>query len=99
MTNRVVEYELSTAYALGVTLKEYRKQQALTLRDLSSKAHISLSFLSEIERGLKEPSSTVISEIASALDLPMSNLYLDVARKFRTLEIIQQQKRKERVLQ
>jgi len=94
MTNRALEYELSTAYALGSTLKQYRTQQDLTLRDLSAKSHISLSFLSEIERGIKEPSSTVIANISQALDLPLSNLYLDVAKAFRYQEI----KRKEKEL-
>ena len=43
--------------ALGEVVREQRLANGLHLRDVSDKGHLSYSFLSEVERGLKECSS------------------------------------------
>lgn len=64
---------------VGEVLRERRRAQDLTLRDLSAKARVSLSYISEIERGHKEPSSELLSALADALEIPLSQVLLQVS--------------------
>lgn len=64
---------------MGEVLRARRRAQGMTLRDLSSKARVSLSYISEIERGQKEPSSELLAALADALDIPLSNVLLQVS--------------------
>ena len=57
---------------LGEVLREQRLEQGRTLRDVSSRAGVSLGYLSEIERGQKEASSECLAAISAALDTPLS---------------------------
>lgn len=59
---------------LGGALREVRISENLTLREVSSKARVSLGYLSEIERGQKEASSELLNAICGALDIPLSGL-------------------------
>lgn len=52
---------------LGARLRHLRRERDLTLADTASHAGISVQYLSEIERGRKEPSSEVISAVLGAL--------------------------------
>jgi transcriptional regulator with XRE-family HTH domain len=54
--------------ALGIVLKDLRIKQGWTLRELSTKALMSLGYLSEIERGVKEVSSDLMFGLCEALD-------------------------------
>jgi XRE family transcriptional regulator, stress-response regulator len=40
---------------------------------------VSLGYISEVERGQKEPSSELLAALAGALDVPLSRLLLDVS--------------------
>jgi transcriptional regulator with XRE-family HTH domain len=57
---------------LGDELRRQRLHQRRTLREVSSKARVSLGYLSEVERGQKEASSELLSSICTALDVPLS---------------------------
>lgn len=57
---------------LGEILRRHRTAQHRTLRDVSDGARVSLGYLSEVERGQKEPSSELLSSICGALDIPLS---------------------------
>jgi transcriptional regulator with XRE-family HTH domain len=46
----------------------------LSLRELAERTNVSNAYLSQLERGLHEPSLTVLRSIASALDVPLSSL-------------------------
>ncbi|HET6151642.1 MAG TPA: helix-turn-helix transcriptional regulator [Marmoricola sp.] len=70
--------------ALGSQLRELRQARGETLAETAGRAGISLQYLSEIERGAKDPSSEMISAVAGALDEPLSELTLAVARKLHT---------------
>jgi transcriptional regulator with XRE-family HTH domain len=63
---------------IGSQLRNTRKEQGATLRDISSKANVALGYLSEIERGQKEPSSELLSSICSALEISISSLMRSV---------------------
>jgi len=64
---------------IGEVLRARRLAQGLTLRDVSEKARVSLGYISEVERGQKEPSSELLAALAAALDVPLSKVLLDVS--------------------
>lgn len=71
---------------LGEVLREYRKAQGRTLREVAAQASVSLGYLSEIERGEKEASSEMLGAICLALDLPMSVVLHDLAGRAQRIE-------------
>ena len=60
--------------ALGALLRAQRRAADLTLRDLSERTKVSNAYLSQLERGLHEPSLSVLTAIASALGVPLGSL-------------------------
>lgn len=60
--------------SVGVRIKALRKQKGYTLKILSDKAKISISFLSDIENGRSKPSLERLQDIAVALDTTTSYL-------------------------
>ena len=60
--------------ALGDFIRGQRKLANLTLRQLAAAAKVSNPYLSQIERGLHEPSVRVILAIADALDISAETL-------------------------
>jgi transcriptional regulator with XRE-family HTH domain len=64
---------------LGDVLREQRRSQGRTLRDVSAEARVSLGYISEIERGQKEASSECLAAICAALDVPLSLVMAEVS--------------------
>ncbi|MEH3033876.1 MAG: helix-turn-helix transcriptional regulator [Aeromicrobium erythreum] len=64
---------------VGEVLRARRGAQGLTLRDVSSRARVSLGYISEVERGQKEPSSELLAALAGALEVPLSEVLRDVS--------------------
>ena len=60
--------------ALGELIRTQRQQAELTLRELAARTNVSNPFLSQIERGLHEPSVRVLKAIAGALNLSAESL-------------------------
>jgi transcriptional regulator with XRE-family HTH domain len=61
--------------ALGKNLKLYRFLRKFSQADLAKKANISITFLSDIERGNKWPYSNTLANLAKALDVPVPLLF------------------------
>jgi len=59
---------------LGNRIKTLRRKHQLTLRELSKKIDISISFLSDIENGRTNPSLERLTLIAKALNVSISYL-------------------------
>jgi transcriptional regulator with XRE-family HTH domain len=59
---------------LGDFIRRERKVANLSLRELAQKTNISNPYLSQIERGLHEPSVRVLKAIAGALNLSAETL-------------------------
>ncbi len=55
--------------ALGEFIRSQRLQARMSLRDLAAKANVSNPYISQIERGLHEPSVRVLRSIAQALGM------------------------------
>jgi transcriptional regulator with XRE-family HTH domain len=59
---------------LGGFIRAQRHMAHLTLREMAELTNVSNPYLSQIERGLHEPSVRVLKAIASALDLSAETL-------------------------
>jgi transcriptional regulator with XRE-family HTH domain len=66
----------------GTVLRRARLAQGRTLAEVAQEAQVSIPYLSEIERGLKEASSEVLAAVCRALDLRALDL---VARTYAEL--------------
>ncbi len=65
--------------AIGDTLRAERTEKGLTLKQVAEGAHVSVSYLAEIERGEKDPSSRVLESIAKGLDVELNELLIRIA--------------------
>jgi transcriptional regulator with XRE-family HTH domain len=65
--------------AVGGALRRRRLAQGRTLREVAEAAGVSLTYLSEVERGRKEASSEVLEAVCAALDLSLAELFFEVA--------------------
>src|SRR5690348_1060568 len=68
---------------LGRRLRALRQEQRETLSETAARAGISPQYLSEIERGRKEPSSEMIAALAGALGTTLIDLTEHVAGDLR----------------
>src|SRR6266704_3793153 len=73
---------------LGWRLRVLRQEQQETLSETAGRAGISPQYLSEIERGRKEPSSEMIAALASALGITLVQLTEQVAGDLRRQQAI-----------
>src|SRR5690348_4738246 len=69
--------------ALGRRLRALRQDQQETLLETAGRAGISPQYLSEVERGRKEPSSEMIAALAGALGTTLIDLTEQVAGDLR----------------
>ncbi|UVS78654.1 helix-turn-helix domain-containing protein [Actinokineospora sp. UTMC 2448] len=65
--------------ALGRNLRAMRERQGGRLVDVAERAGISPQYLSEIERGRKEPSSEMIAAVTGALGVELADLLIDIS--------------------
>ena len=66
---------------LGDYIRRQRELQQLSLRQLADLVGISNPYLSQIERGLREPSEKVLDAIARNLELSAEGLYEQGGRR------------------
>jgi len=60
--------------ALGAFIRTQRQMANLSLRQLAELTHLSNPYLSQIERGLHQPSVRVLKQISDALNLSAETL-------------------------
>lgn len=72
-------------HLLGAQLRRRRHEREKTLAETAEKAGVSPQYLSEVERGLKEPSSEMIAAISGALDTSLIELTSAVADDLRSV--------------
>jgi transcriptional regulator with XRE-family HTH domain len=61
---------------LGEFIRDQRRNARLSLRKLSELTGISNPYLSQIERGLREPSAKILQAIAKGLRISAETLYV-----------------------
>jgi transcriptional regulator with XRE-family HTH domain len=67
--------------AVGRELREERTDAGRTLSNVAERAGISVQYLSEVERGLKEPSSEILEAVSGALGLRLVDLTTRISRR------------------
>jgi len=60
---------------LGKGIRFYRNQRQISQAALAEKSNISITFLSNIERGLKYPTSDTLSAISNSLGVEVYELF------------------------
>jgi transcriptional regulator with XRE-family HTH domain len=75
---------------LGDVLRRKRQDEGRTLRQLAAAARISPGYLSEIERGQKEPSSELLAAICEALEARLSDVLREVSIELAAAELAAQ---------
>lgn len=67
---------------LGRRLRDIRELRGDRLVDVAERAGVSPQYLSEIERGRKEPSSEMIAAVCGALEVNLSRVLGSIAADF-----------------
>ena len=70
--------------AVGHQFRAERLRRRRTLADVATDAGVSTQYLSEVERGRKEPSSEIVAAVAAALGLDLSEVADRVSRALRS---------------
>jgi DNA-binding XRE family transcriptional regulator len=70
-------------HALGEQLRSLRHERGETLVETAGRAGVSPQYLSEMERGIKEPSSEMIAAVSGALGATLVELTLAVSENLR----------------
>jgi transcriptional regulator with XRE-family HTH domain len=65
---------------LGAQVRALRRERGLTLKALGERAGLSHPFLSQVERGLAQPSLGSVQRIAGALGVPVAQLWTRPSR-------------------
>jgi transcriptional regulator with XRE-family HTH domain len=69
---------------LGDRFRALRRERGETIAETAERAGISPQYLSEMERGVKDPSSEMIAAVAGALDVTLIDLTVGVTRTLHT---------------
>ena len=75
LSNAPVEIARTLESALGLQIRDLRRERGLSVGELSSAAGISIGMVSKIENGQISPSLTTINAVATALNVPLSSLF------------------------
>jgi transcriptional regulator with XRE-family HTH domain len=62
---------------IGTTIRAHRLQKGLSQGDIEKKTGLLRCYLSRVENGHTVPSLDTLSKIASALDLPLSQFFME----------------------
>ncbi len=74
--------------SLGEKIREERRKRKLTLELLSQKTGLSKSFLSQIERGLAQPSVSSLKKIAQEFGLSVVSLFANEANSRNLINLV-----------
>jgi transcriptional regulator with XRE-family HTH domain len=64
-----------TGLDVGAYIREQRRKAHLSLRKLADSAGVSNPYLSQIERGMRQPSAKILKGIATALQVSAETLF------------------------
>lgn len=63
---------------MGEVLRRHRREQGRTLAEVAREACVSMPYLSEVERGRKEPSSEILAAVCDSLRIDLADLLAEV---------------------
>lgn len=64
-------------FDLGKKIAHYRKLKNFSIKNLAQEAQVTSSLLSQIERGLANPSINTLKNISSALGVPLFSFFIE----------------------
>ena len=67
----------------GKIISHLRNEKGLSQEELADLAQIHRTYVSQIERGLKYPTIYVLIQIASALDVKLSEIIIELEKKIK----------------
>jgi len=62
----------------GRSIRQFRKQHGMSQEDLAEASKLSRNYVSDIERGVRNPSLMAVVGIARALRMPLRDLLADI---------------------
>ena len=72
--------------SLGEQLRTDRLQRGERIADVAERAGVSPQYLSELERGKKDPSSEILAAVAGALEVTVATLTLSAGTRLSASE-------------
>lgn len=63
---------------LGLNVRKFRKQRGMTQEQLALETEMERSYVSDLERGTRNPSVRAVGRLAKALDVPPHLLLMPV---------------------
>lgn len=73
--------EDSRCITLGQNIRKLREKKSFTQEELSEKTDIHVSYVGQIERGLRYPSLKILFKIADALEVQIPELFTGIDAK------------------
>jgi transcriptional regulator with XRE-family HTH domain len=67
---------------IGKTIRDLRKNRRLNIADLAERSSLTTSHVSQIERGVANPSLSSLTKIAEALEVPIARFFHEEPSKF-----------------
>lgn len=80
-TSAIPASPTTTELQLGPRIRALRQARKVTLRELATRAGVTESFLSQVEREVTSPSIASVQRIARALDLAIAELFTEEASR------------------
>jgi transcriptional regulator with XRE-family HTH domain len=72
---------LPDSLTIGIKIRKRRDDFGLSLRDLAAKTNLTASFISQVERGVTNPSLNSLRKIAECLEVPLLFFLTDHSNK------------------
>ena len=70
-----IQKEKILELAIGREIKDFRRQQRITVAELSVNTGLSIGMLSKIENGITSPSLTTLQTLSNALSVPLTSFF------------------------
>ncbi len=67
--------KLTIESELGMRIRYLRKQRKMSIEDLALLSNINRNYLSDLERGKRNPTLKILNKIATALNITLSELF------------------------
>ncbi len=66
---------MNTNIELGMRVRYLREQKKMTLEDLAFESNVNKNYLSDLERGNRNPTVKILTRIAEALEVTLEELF------------------------
>ncbi len=63
---------------LGMRIRYLRKKKGLSQEDLALDSGVNKNYLSDLERGMRNPTINVLEKIANTLEVTLSELFMGI---------------------